>query len=87
MITEPVIVSVDANGQLFIDLGGDEGTPRPLAEIQSIVNKVLNESPDTSVLVWGDQSVPYGQVVALMTALQAAGVPSVGLVTEPPSEI
>ena len=84
---EPVIVSVDANGQLFIDLGGDEGTPRPLAEIQSIVNKVLNESPDTSVLVWGDQSVPYGQVVALMTALQAAGVPSVGLVTEPPSEI
>lgn len=84
---EPVIVSVDAEGQLFIDLGGDTETPRPLAEIQDIVNKVLNESPETPVLVWGDQSVPYGQVVSLMTALQAAGAPSVGLVTEPPSDI
>ena len=81
---EPVIVSVDAQGQLFIDLGGDTETPRPLNEIQSVVNKVLNESPETPVLVWGDQNVPYGQVVAVMTALQAAGAPSVGLVTEPP---
>ena len=81
---EPVIVSVDAQGQLFIDLGGDAETPRPLDEIQSVVNKVLNESPETPVLVWGDQNVPYGQVVTVMTALQAAGAPSVGLVTEPP---
>lgn len=84
---DPVIVSVDSKGLLYIDLGGDSETARPLSEIQSIVNKVLNESPETPVLVWGDQAVPYGQVVELMTALQAAGAPSVGLVTEPPSNI
>lgn len=84
---EPVIVSIDAQGQLFIDLGGDADTARPLSEIQSIVNKVLDESPETPVMVWGDQAVPYGEVVQLMTALQNAGAPSVGLVTEPPSEL
>ena len=35
---------------------------------------------------WGDQQVNYGLVVALMTALQGAGAPSVGLVTEAPVE-
>jgi biopolymer transport protein TolR len=34
--------------------------------------------------VWGDQAVPYGEVVTLMVALQEAGAPSVGLVTENP---
>ena len=84
---EPIIVSVDAQGLLYIDLGGDTESPRELAEIQTIVNKVLNESPETPVLVWGDQNVIYGKVVSVMTALQSAGAPSVGLVTEPPSNL
>ena len=39
---------------------------------------------DTPELIWGDQSVPYGEVVTVMVALQEADVPSVGLVTENP---
>ena len=31
-----------------------------------------------------DRQVDYGQVVQAMTLLQAAGAPSVGLLTEPP---
>jgi biopolymer transport protein TolR len=34
-------------------------------------------------LVWGDTAVDYGSVVDLMSQLQIAGAPSVGLVTEP----
>jgi len=36
------------------------------------------------VLVRGDEAVPYGKVIALMTTLQSAGAGSVGLVTESP---
>jgi len=36
-------------------------------------------------LVWGDQKVAYGDVVVVMTALQEAGAPQVGLVTESPA--
>jgi len=34
------------------------------------------------VLVRGDQNVPYGKVVQLMSTLQQAGANNVGLITE-----
>ena len=48
------------------------------------VGAVMRRSPDKPVLVWGDEAVPYGEVVTLMAALQEAGAPAVGLVTEDP---
>ncbi|WP_347331886.1 protein TolR [Marinimicrobium locisalis] len=82
--TEPLIVSVKKDGSYYINLGGDPEQQRPLSEIKSTVSKVLRQKPETPVLVWGDQEVGYGVVVQLMTELQSAGAPSVGLVTEPP---
>lgn len=81
---EPLIVSVKADGSYYINLGGDEEKSASLGVIQDKVSKILKRKPDTVVLVWGDQAVPYGDVVTLMTTLQAAGAPSVGLVTESP---
>jgi len=52
--------------------------------VQDKVSKIIRRKPDTAVLVWGDKNVPYGNVVELMAALQAAGASSVGLVTENP---
>jgi biopolymer transport protein TolR len=39
--------------------------------------------PGTQVLVRGDQHASYGDVVYVMTLLQSAGVPGVGLMTDP----
>ncbi|MAL96454.1 protein TolR [Haliea atlantica] len=82
--SEPVIVSIDAQGQLFLNLGEDEKQALELATVAQRVGAVVRRSPEKPVLVWGDRAVPYGEVVTLMAALQAAGAPSVGLVTEPP---
>ncbi|MGD8174524.1 protein TolR [Marinimicrobium sp. ARAG 43.8] len=82
--TEPLIVSIKKDGSYYINLGGEQEEQRPLAEIKESVGKVLRQKPETPVLVWGDQEVGYGVVVQLMTELQNAGAPSVGLVTEPP---
>ena len=81
--SEPVIVSVDATGQLFLNLGQEEQV-LSLATIKDRVAAVMRRSPEKPVMVWGDQAVPYGEVVTLMVALQEAGAPSVGLVTETP---
>jgi biopolymer transport protein TolR len=81
--SEPVIVSVNASGQLFLNLG-QEDQVLSLATIKDRVAAVIRRSPDKPVLVWGDRAVPYGEVVTLMAALQEAGAPSVGLVTENP---
>jgi biopolymer transport protein TolR len=81
--SEPVIVSVNASGELFLNLGQDEQV-LSLPTIRDRVAAVIRRSPDKPVLVWGDRAVPYGEVVTVMVALQEAGAPSVGLVTENP---
>ncbi|MEP5763464.1 MAG: protein TolR [Halieaceae bacterium] len=81
---EPLIVSIRANGELFLNLGADPEQVLSLATIKQRVSVVMRRSPDKPVMVWGDRAVPYGEVVILMSALQEAGAPTVGLVTEPP---
>jgi biopolymer transport protein TolR len=82
--SEPLIISIDSSGQLFLNLGEDEKQALELATITQRVGVVMRRSPEKPVLVWGDRAVPYGEVVTLMAALQEAGAPRVGLVTEPP---
>ena len=83
---EPLIVSINDRGQLFLNLGVDEKQSLELATIRQRVAAVLRRTPDKPVLVWGDKRVAYGDVVVVMTALQDAGAPSVGLVTENPAD-
>lgn len=87
---EPITVSVKKDGGFYIEsgaegLGGDKDRARPLHEIKDIVSKVLSAKPNTLVFVQGDRSVSYGVIVELMGELKAAGAPSVGLLTDPPS--
>ena len=81
---EPLIVSVDAQNNYYVNIGDNEKTAKPLSEITAQVTKILRVRPQTPILVWGDTNAPYGTVVSLMSVLQEAGADSVGLVTEPP---
>lgn len=80
---EPLIVSIKKDGTYYIEFGGKPEESKPLDFIANVVTKIMKEKPQTPVLVWGDKEVPYGDVITLMTQLQNAGAPSVGLVTEP----
>ena len=82
---EPVIVSIKKDGSYYINLGKEQERARPLRDIANTVTKVLRQKPNTPILVWGDTKVEYGLIVNLMSELQKAGAPTVGLVTEPPS--
>ena len=81
---EPLIVSIRHNGELFLNLGADQEQVLSLATVKQRVAVVIRRNPKKPVMVWGDRNVSYGEVVVLMTALQEAGAPSVGLVTDPP---
>lgn len=83
--SEPLIVSVDARGRFYLNVGGNEKQALELATIKQRVGAVLRRDPKKPVMVWGDQAAAYGTVVTLMAALQDAGAPSVGLVTEEPT--
>lgn len=80
--SEPVIVTVDKDGQYFIDVGGDPLAPVTGEVVGERVSKILNSNPKKLLLVRGDKGVDYDHVIQLMTLLQQAGAESVGLVTE-----
>lgn len=79
---EPVIVTVDAEGKYYIDIGGDPKEPVTAEIVGDRVSKILAANPEKMLLVRGDKNVNYDKVVHLMVLLQQAGAPSVGLVTE-----
>lgn len=81
---EPIVVSVDSEGEYYISLGEEE-KPVSLDDIADRIIILLERRPDTPVMVRGDRNVSYGQVVTLMSTLQMAGVANVGLISEPPS--
>ena len=81
---EPLIVSIKADGSYYINLGEKKEEPVAADQIGAQVAAILRNVPDTPVYVGGDRAVPYGDVVKLMTVLQAAGAESVGLMTEDP---
>jgi biopolymer transport protein TolR len=80
---QPLILSVDARGNLYLNLGKDEESPVTEDAVIQRVSAVLRREPKTPVLVKADQSVPYGQVVAGMVLLQQAGAEKVGFITDP----
>ena len=83
---EPLVVSVDADGNLYLNVGETPDDPVAADGLVQTVAAVLRRQPQKSVLVRGDHAVDYGAVVSAMVLLQQAGVPNVGLVTEPPEQ-
>jgi len=79
---EPLELSVDAQGNYFLNIGGDTKAPVDEDTIVQRVAAVLRHKPQTPVLVRGDRNVDYGTVVRAMVLLQQAGAPNVGLVTD-----
>lgn len=82
----PLIVSIDADGRLFLDVGDRRDEPLQPEELTVKVVAVLRHKPDTRVFVRGDARVGYGNVVAVMAALKKAGIAQVGLITRPVEE-
>jgi biopolymer transport protein TolR len=80
----PVIVSVDRQGNFYINYGEDQDKPITPEKLLNRIGALLKYQPGIPVLVEGDTEVPYGQVVQVMSLIQRAGVPSVGMVTKPP---
>ncbi len=81
---EPLVVTVDKNGDYFLNLDGTaEGVDEET--LKKKVAAFVRRNPDLPVLVGGDEQVPYGMVFELMVLLQQAGVPRVGLMSDPES--
>ena len=77
--TEPVVVTVTAEGELYID----EELKQP-QEVTAYAVAVRERNKEARFMVRGDQNAQYRHIVRAMVLLQQAGVPRVGMITEPP---
>jgi biopolymer transport protein TolR len=80
---EPLIVTIDARGRLYINFGPNQDKPATETTIGARTGALLRRDPLTPVLVKADTSVPYGAVAHAMVLLQRAGADKVGLLTDP----
>jgi len=79
----PLILSVDRNGNLYLNNGSHPRSPLSADQIEARAAAALHRDPDTPVLVKGDNNVAYGRVVQAMVILQRAGAKKVGFITDP----
>ena len=84
--SDPVIVSVDAAGNFFINYGENQDQPVSPEVLVNRVSALVKYRPKLPVLVKGDTDVNYGRVVQAMALLQGAGVKGIGLITEAPEQ-
>lgn len=87
---EPIIVSVNKQGEFFLNTSAHPELP---IDHQSLMLKVAAEielakqaQQNLPILVKGDQGVAYGQVVIAMGLLKQAGAEKVGLLTDAPPQ-
>ena len=80
---DPLVLSVDAEGNLYINAGDNEDQPQSGEEIIRRIDVVLTEKPETPMFVKADRAVPYGNIVGAMVLLQQAGAENIGFVTDP----
>jgi biopolymer transport protein TolR len=80
----PLVVGVDRHGNLSLTYDDDKIVYLDADELLLKATAIIKFNPGIPVLVKGDRAVDYGQVVAAMVLLQAAGAGSVGLLTQPP---
>jgi biopolymer transport protein TolR len=80
---EPLVLSVDADGLMYLNVGEDEDSPLDADRIVKLTAAVISRNPKTPVLVKADRRVAYGVVVTAMVLLQQAGAEKVGFLTDP----
>ena len=84
---EPLVLSVDREGNYYLNIGDNEDQPVDESTIVERASAVIRRNAQTPVLVQADETVPYGRVVTGAVLLQQAGATKIGFQTDPgPSE-
>lgn len=79
----PLIASMDKSGLYYLNIGSNPKQSLTRPDLQALVKAELENNPNKPVVIKADGAVSYDQIIQLMVILQNAGVPSVGLMTEP----
>jgi biopolymer transport protein TolR len=75
---QQMVLTVSAEGLYYIN-----ETEIDISVLEEKLRAIANANPRQEVFVKADGSVPYAKVAQLIAAARSAGIPRVGLVTQP----
>ena len=78
--SEPMVISIDSNGQYFLNLG-DDAVSISLKEIKSKVQIIFTANPEIEVVLKSDSKVEFDYVAKALASIQSVGVEKVGIIT------
>ena len=78
---EQLVVTVDKQGKVFLNDAAID-----MDELAAKLTAITRIRPEKQVFLRADRTVPYGEVVRVMAAVRGAGVQSLGMITELPTE-
>lgn len=83
----PAIVSLKANGSIVLTYAEHDKEEVSIEQLKEILTEAQSNATAANkqlpVMIEGDQSRAYGDVMSLMAALQDTGLTQVGLLTQP----
>ncbi|MHA6719220.1 protein TolR [Sphingomonas sp. RS6] len=82
---KPVQISIDAQGQVFIDTDAVSDAELP-AKLDAIAAKKGPDGKPSAIYLRGDMALGYGKVMRVMGELNRAGLNRVSLLTDPTAQ-
>jgi biopolymer transport protein TolR len=82
---ESLILSIDADGNFYINVGVDDPEQPVSADtVLETVAAIVRRNPRTPTMINADRSISHGTFVQGLVLLQQAGATQIGIMTEPP---
>lgn len=83
----PTIVTLDKDGLYYVEYKNQRNGPIDLTQLTDVLveaqTQAKNDNKELNVVINGHNTRPYGDVMALMSSLQDAGLTQVSLLTQP----
>jgi biopolymer transport protein TolR len=76
--TDELVITVNARKEVFLD-----GVRTTIDKLEPQIVETMKNRKGKDVFLRADKGVDYGFVVQVMAAVRRAGVPGIGMVTEP----
>lgn len=78
---EPLVVTIDAEGAIYL-----QESPIEMGKLIPRLSAITDGNPELRIFVRGDASLAYGDVMAVMGELSAAGFRKVSLLAKLPEQ-
>ncbi|MDO6428608.1 biopolymer transporter ExbD [Thalassotalea sp. 1_MG-2023] len=80
-VSEAVIVTIDSQGDYFIDQ-----EPVALTKLPSVITTLVAKQEQPLVYIQADKHIDYQQLMQLMNVIRSQGISNIGLVAVPETE-